>query len=51
MKSETIIKRIKAIQIKLEVVKVNFDGEMNELYFMLDDLYYKLKQPTKKKSK
>jgi hypothetical protein len=51
MKPETIIKKIEAIQKKVEDVKIKFDGEMNVLYFMLDDLYYKLEKPTKKKSK
>jgi hypothetical protein len=49
MKTETILRSIQAIQAKACKAKVKLDEEMNELYFMLDDLYSKIEDSSKKK--
>jgi hypothetical protein len=51
MKTETILKKLRVAQAKIDSIKIKLDEEMNELYFILDDLYYKTEDSPKNKLK
>jgi hypothetical protein len=52
MKAEIVLKNILKIQKKIEDLTSKLDGEMNQIYFMVGDLYYQINErPNKKKSK
>jgi hypothetical protein len=51
MKAKTILKKLQSIQSKADDIKIKLDEEMNELYFMVGDLFYKIEEPPKRKTK